>query len=338
MTAARDKREAFDLLIDEQTLDITENNKNKSSETGISSDYSDIDQYNAYSNSSDEVDNSQSMSSRSVNSQSQSDSDDTNSKCPDSGSKSKKSNAKNIFLSVLSPRERKTRKDKLNLNVVRDFCHEICRLDTFASAKIFVHNYDGTRSYHQMHVKSQSLKNYYKVFQNSTDYHNWQIENTRTTKSKCTQNQNGNLKKPTIKFGSFTNAFCPCCLSQKQRDCANRIQINLINALKALGNLRQYHAISVGIKSCNCEGHKNLNYLRCPTSLSGFMEAVLCPKISYAFLSADVNPSESIENQQNNHITIIAERDEINKSKTIKKRKSKLETRVVRMEGRAKDE
>ena len=39
VTAARDKREAFDLLIDEQTLDITENNKKNSSETGISSDY-----------------------------------------------------------------------------------------------------------------------------------------------------------------------------------------------------------------------------------------------------------------------------------------------------------
>ena len=64
-----------------------------------------------------------------------------------------------------------------------------------------------------------------------------------------------------------------------------------------------------------------MNYLRCPTSLSGFMEAVLCPKISYASLSADVNPSESIENQQNNSITIFAERDQINKNQTIKKKK-----------------
>ena len=58
---------------------------------------------------------------------------------------------------------------------------------------------------------------------------------------------------------------------------------------------------SEGIKSCDCEGHKNKDYLRCPTSLSSFIDAVLCSKTSYTSLSADSNTSESIENQQNSN-------------------------------------
>jgi hypothetical protein len=168
----------------------------------------------------------------------------------------------------------------LDLNVVRDFSHEICRFDTFATAKIFVRNYDGTTSYHQMHTKSQSMKDYYKIFQNTNEYLNWQDENLRSTKTN--NNKDKSFKKPTIKLRSFTNAFCPCCLSQKQRDCANHVQINLINALKALGNLRRYHGVSIPMKTCGCEAHKNENYLRSPTSLSSFMDAVLCPKTPYS--------------------------------------------------------
>ena len=116
---------------------------------------------------------------------------------------------KNIFHTVLSPKNRKIRDDKLDLSVVRDFCHDICRLDTFASAKVYVHNYDGTYSYHQVHMKSQSIKCYYDVFQKSPEYHNWQKENMRTKKI-------GGIVStiiPTIKLRIFTNAFCPCCMN-----------------------------------------------------------------------------------------------------------------------------
>ena len=89
---------------------------------------------------------------------------------------------KNIFFTVLSPKGRKIRDDKLDLSVVRDFCHDVCRLDTFASAKVYVHNYDGTYSYHQVHIKSQSIKCYYDIFLKSPEYHNWQKENVRTKK------------------------------------------------------------------------------------------------------------------------------------------------------------
>jgi chromosome segregation ATPase len=56
----------------------------------------------------------------------------------------------NVFFFALSPKERELRRDKLNLNVVRDYCHEVCRLDTSASARVFVHDYDGNHSYHQV--------------------------------------------------------------------------------------------------------------------------------------------------------------------------------------------
>lgn len=150
--------------------------------------------------------------------------------------KSLKKCQKNIFHTVLSPKERKVRDDKLDLGVARDFCHNVCRLDTFASAKVYVHNYDGTFSYHQVHIKSQSIKCYYERFQKSAEYHNWQKGNISTKK-------NGNTFStiiPTIKLRIFTNAFCPCCMNQKQRDCANHVQINYYNALKAVANLRRY--------------------------------------------------------------------------------------------------
>ena len=97
-----------------------------------------------------------------------------------------------------------------DLNVVCDFCHDVCRLDTFASASKFVRR---TRSYHQAHIKTQSVEKYFNMFQNSDEY-----ENMRTTKS--TDYPDGD-RKPTIEIRPFSNAFCPCCLHQKQRDCAN---------------------------------------------------------------------------------------------------------------------
>lgn len=64
----------------------------------------------------------------------------------------------NIFHTVLSPKDRNVRDDELNHSVIRDFCHDICRLNTFALIKVYVHNYDGTcppsgpreKSVHQM--------------------------------------------------------------------------------------------------------------------------------------------------------------------------------------------
>ena len=318
VAAARKKRERFNDIVNEKSTDDNEHQSDSASEKGISSDYSAVDNYRAFYNSSDELDGM-----NTEDSEGESETDATDHQANNSvNNRNKKVVPKNLFLSVLSPRERKTRKDKLDLNVVRDFCHDICRLDTFASAKIFVHNYDGTRSYHQVHIKSQSLIEYYKIFQNSNGYHSWQNENTRTTKS--TDNQNRNIKKPTIKFRSFTNAFCPCCLDQKQRDCANHVQINLINALKSLGNLRRFHTVSVGIKNCQCEGHKNINYLQCPTSVSKFMEAVLCPKIQYASLSAESNISDSIEKQQKTNIQVLAHRDECKGNGIIKQKNRNL--------------
>ena len=133
----------------------------------------------------------------------------------------------NIFHDNINQRKRKTRNDILDLEVVREFCHETCRLDTFNSIqKILVHNYDGSFDYHQVHIRNQSIKEYYKIFERSSMYAIWQRENTTR--------RNGIKKIPTLKFRSFSNAFCPCCINQKQRDCANHVQVSLVNALKAL--------------------------------------------------------------------------------------------------------
>ena len=238
----------------------------------------------------------------------------------------KKPLKRNIFYDALSPKERKKRIDKLNLAIVRDFCHETCRLDTFASSKIFVRNYDGSHSYHQIHIRSQSLREYYKMFQNSTEYHQWQNENKR----ECVKQYKVEpFIYPTIKFRSFTNAFCPCCLNQKQRDCANHVQVNLNNALKALGNLRRFQSISNSIKSCTCVGHRNENYIRCPTSLTYFKDAIMCPRTKYPDLSEQGNFLMTIENMEIKNI-------EAEKEKENYKTQSENVNRNVKREGAAR--
>ena len=202
-----------------------------------------------------------------------------------------KEKSQNVFREAFVSRRRKVRKDKLNLEVVRDFCHDVCRLDTFNSnQKIHVHNYDGSYDYHQVHIRNQSLKEYYKQFETSQVYGYWQRENKVI--------KNGFEIFPTIKYRSFTNAFCPCCLNQKQRDCANHVQVSLVNALKALGNLRRLRGVADAIKSCGCVGHSNENYLRCPTSLKAFIGAVSCPEIDYPSLSCTEGPSICIKEQE----------------------------------------
>ncbi len=99
--------------------------------------------------------------------------------------------------------------------------------------------------------------------------------------------------------------------------------------MKALGNLRRFKNISEGIKNCNCEGHKNKDYLRCPTSLSSFVDAVLCSRTSYTSLSADSNTSVSIKDQQNSNIKSCA--DLKKEMYSVKK-----ENRNIKREGAAK--
>ena len=85
------------------------------------------------------------------------------------------------------------------------------------------------------------------------------------------------------------------------------------------------------MKNCTCEGHKNKDYLRCPTSISSFMDAVLCAKTSHSSLSADSNTSESIENQQNMNIKASAAKD-----KEKEMYSTKIENRNIKREGAAR--
>jgi hypothetical protein len=266
IVTGKERRKIFNNIIEK------EENRNRNDETIDSSDNSEVDVYNADFGDDETI---LSSSEDEVESEEDDDNENTEMEIPtaentefqsNGGGKKKK---QNLFQLALTPTERKIRNDKLDLSVVRDWSHNICRLDTFASAKIYVHNYDGTHSYHQQHVKCQAIKFYHELFDVSNEYHNWQQENTRIIIK-------GNTERriiPTIKLRLLTNAFCPCCMNQKQRDCANHIQINYYNALKAVGNLRRFQGISVPMRDCPCLGHKNENYLQCHTSLSKFMDA-----------------------------------------------------------------
>ena len=165
ITNGKIKRNVFDQVIEKEKSEIktyhTLNELQSSDESGADVISTDIE--NHYCNMMDSDEDSESL--------------DQKSHIENSDSIRKPKT--NIFYTALSPKERKIRDDKLDLGVVRDFCHDVCRLDTFASAKVYVHNYDGTFSYHQVHVRSQSIKCYYDIFQESPEYNNWQKENLR---------------------------------------------------------------------------------------------------------------------------------------------------------------
>lgn len=193
------------------------------------------------------------------------------------------------------PKKRKTRNDKLNLEIVREFCHETCRLDTSnSSQKILIHNYDGSFDYHQVHIRNQSIKEYYKILEKSSMYAIWRRENATS--------RNGIEKIPTLKFRSFSNAFCPCCINQNQRDCANHVQVSLVNALKALRNLRRRHRVSEAIKRCTCASHQNVDYISCQTSLASFTSAVSCGATEHPTLSSLSKLPISIKEQEKNKL------------------------------------
>ena len=120
--AARIKRDEFENAVAKTIMEEKTEESESESELCISSDNSEIENYRAYYNTSDEVDDLSSL--------------DSTAEMVEENSmvQSEKKCEKKYFFSSLTPRRRKTRKDKLDLNVVRDFCHNICRLDTFASA------------------------------------------------------------------------------------------------------------------------------------------------------------------------------------------------------------
>jgi hypothetical protein len=120
---------------------------------------------------------------------------------------------------------------------------------------------------------------------------------------------------PTIGFRSFTNAFCPCCLNQKQRDCENHVEVSLMNALKALGSLRRLQGISEAMKKCKCVAHMNVDYQCCHTSLASFIAAVSCPQVEYPTLSECNGPSISIREQELANIKASDEKEKIKADK-----------------------
>lgn len=193
-------------------------------------------------------------------------------------------NKLNCFRKIILRPKRKERADKNNLQVVRDYSHEECRPDTFNTyQKVLVHEYDGTIAYHKIHIRNHSINEYFLLFEKSIKYKRWQDENKRIKKKRDGTEV---WISPTIRYRSFRNSFCTCCLSsQKQRDCANFIQVNLTNALKALGKLRKLLVVANAMKTCGCAAHRNEEYMKAHTSVNSFINCMLCPQVEYPELS-----------------------------------------------------
>ena len=120
-------------------------------------------------------------------------------------------------------------------------------------------------------------------------------------------------------------------MNQKQRDCANHVQINYYNALKAIANLRRYQGISNAIKSCLCHGHQNEHYLKCHISLSSFMDAVLCKKTEDPILSAVSNSTVSIQKQEEMNILIShTKQEKESNEKNVKENRNIKRERIAR--------
>ena len=160
---AKERRKEFDLLVQNEATKLKSNSKIKKR---ISAESNIIKRSDCLSSSSS--DDIQSEISHDFDEMS-----DNTMFSQDTTTRQKNNQVKktNIFNDNLNYKKRQIREDKVNLEIVRDFCHATCRMDTFnSSQKIQVHNYDGSFEYHPVHIRNQSLKEYYKIFEKSEMY------------------------------------------------------------------------------------------------------------------------------------------------------------------------
>lgn len=116
-------------------------------------------------------------------------------------------------------------------------------------------DFDGYASYHDIRIMQASVNEQYEEFLLWPPFQQWLIH---------TNNES-------ICKNSFYNAFCPCCIEGKQRDCAKFQEVGLRHLLHGLYKLRKQNEELV--RQCSCANHKKSAYqsmhVRLPTRKGG---------------------------------------------------------------------
>ena len=190
----------------------------------------------------------------------------------------------NAYQKHLTQDKRKRRKDCPNyMSVVRNYAHDVFRIDTFAKDKVFVENEDGTWEYHMQHVQNASMEDTHRNFLVSQQYADWQNQNSWTKKGNSKNNQTDYdiIVLPSICLRLFFYAMCPCCRDPTQRDCADSLVVGFTHALVGIGKMRNSNFSNKKqlIEECNCEYHTRSVNADMWKGTHSFMLAILCAPV-----------------------------------------------------------
>ena len=190
----------------------------------------------------------------------------------------------NIYHKHLTQDKRKKRKDCPNyMSIVRNYAHEVFRIDTFAKDRVFVENEDGQWDFHNQRVQNASMEDTHRNFLVSQQYKDWQYQNSWTKKGNSKNNMTDNdiIVLPSICLRLFFYAMCPCCREPTQRDCADSLVVGFTHALLGIGKMRnsKFSNKKQLIEECNCEYHTRSVNEDMWKGTRNFMLAMLCAPV-----------------------------------------------------------
>ena len=168
---------------------------------------------------------------------------------------------------ALQVEPRNQRSDTLGHTFIRNFWHDMCRLDTDSKRRICVVDSAGNVSYCTTHVQFDSTVNLYQAMKTSNEYLQWVQEHSTPE------------RQAHIGICRFREGRCPCIVMEKQRDCADVIDVQYRNYGKAEKFYRT-QVVSEANNNCNCQAHSIDGY-RDKHKKDNMCEYLLCAPILY---------------------------------------------------------
>lgn len=139
--------------------------------------------------------------------------------------------------------------------------------DTDSKKRTCVVDSEGNVMHCTTHVQFDSTKNLYlKMRNNSAEYDAWVTENS-------TEN-----RAASIGFTKFTQAKCKCIVQEKQRDCADVLDVSMRNLLKAWNYLRE-KVQPARSAACTCCLHQCATYTTAHENGHALLRHTLCAEV-----------------------------------------------------------
>ena len=169
---------------------------------------------------------------------------------------------------------RKSRRDKIDLDIIEEYMHDYCRMNTFANNVKVGYDSDGKPIFHRPHEYTDILENIYKLdFLHSTENKMYQLENSGKN----------------IGFSKFKEGAtrCPCIRKPTLRACVDELEVNIAESLNALRMLKRSKRGS----ACSCQfcktfaagkkfkGKEFVSPFASP--LAALRHLIQCPKIKF---------------------------------------------------------